>query len=86
MSDANSKRAVAYLRVSSISQVDGHSLNAQERLFNQLCESRGWAVVRVYREEGQSAHSESVKKRPICPPTDGGRQEGSIRYRRSPYP
>ncbi len=40
MSDANSKRAVAYLRVSSISQVDGHSLNAQERLFNQLCESR----------------------------------------------
>ena len=41
MSDANSKRAVAYLRVSSISQVDGHSLNAQERLFNQLCESRG---------------------------------------------
>jgi site-specific DNA recombinase len=65
MSDANSKRAVAYLRVSSISQVDGHSLNAQERLFNQLCESRGWAAVRVYREEGQSAHSESVKKRPI---------------------
>ena len=65
MSDANSKRAVAYLRLSSISQVDGHSLNAQERLFNQLCESRGWAAVRVYREEGQSAHSESVKKRPI---------------------
>ena len=65
MSDANSKRAVAYLRVSSISQVDGHSLNAQERLFNQLCESRGWAAVGVYREEGQSAHSESVKKRPI---------------------
>ena len=65
MSDANSQRAVAYLRVSSISQVDGHSLNAQERLFNQLCESRGWAAVRVYREEGQSAHSESVKKRPI---------------------
>ena len=65
MSDANSKRAVAYLRVSSISQVDGHSLNAQERLFNQLCESRGWAAVRVYREEDQSAHSESVKKRPI---------------------
>ncbi len=65
MSDANSKRAVAYLRVSSISQVDGHSLNAQERLFNQLCESRRWAAVRVYREEGQSAHSESVKKRPI---------------------
>ena len=59
------KRAVAYLRVSSISQVDGHSLNAQERLFNQLCESRGWEAVRVYREEGKSAHSESVKKRPI---------------------
>ena len=58
-------RAVAYLRVSSSSQVDGHSLDAQARLFNELCKSRGWRPVGVYREEGRSAHVESVKQRPV---------------------
>ena len=59
------KRAVAYLRVSNLSQVDGHSLDAQARLFNEICANRGWVPVNVYREEGASAHSESIKKRPM---------------------
>ena len=57
-------RAVAYLRVSSASQVEGYSLDAQERLFMDGCRNRGWQPVRVYREEGRSAHSDSVNKRP----------------------
>ena len=65
MNQPEAKRAVAYVRVSSISQVDGHSLNAQERLFYELCKNRGWTPIRVYREEGRSAHSESLKKRPM---------------------
>ena len=65
MSQTDSKRAVAYLRVSNLSQVDGHSLDAQDRLFRQLCVSRDWGALRVYREEGASAHSESIKKRPV---------------------
>ncbi len=56
-------RAVAYIRVSDSSQVEGHSLDAQERLFYQLCQTRGCTPVRVYREEGKSAHSDSIKKR-----------------------
>ena len=58
-------RAVAYLRVSSASQVDGHSLDAQARLFHELCKSRDWEPVGVYREEGRSAHVESINKRPV---------------------
>ena len=58
-------RAVAYLRVSSSSQVDGHSLDAQARLFNELCKSRDWQAVGIYREEGRSAHVESIKQRPV---------------------
>ena len=58
-------RAVAYVRVSSASQVDGHSLDAQERLFKDLCRNRGWESVRVYREEGRSAHVEAISKRPV---------------------
>jgi len=58
-------RAVAYLRVSSISQVDGHSLDAQERLFKELCKNRGWEAVKIYREEGKSAHVESISRRPV---------------------
>ena len=61
MSKSETKRAVAYLRVSNLSQVDGHSLDAQDRLFHQLCDNRDWEAARVYREEGASAHSESIK-------------------------
>jgi len=58
-------RAVAYLRVSSLSQVDGHSLDAQERLFKELCKNRGWEPVKIYREEGRSAHVEAINRRPL---------------------
>jgi site-specific DNA recombinase len=58
-------RAVAYIRVSDVSQVEGHSLDAQERLFGELCKSRGWEPVGVYREEGRSAHNNNVSKRPV---------------------
>ena len=58
-------RAVAYLRVSSVSQVDGHSLDAQERLFYELCKNRGWEAVKIYREEGRSAHVEAIARRPV---------------------
>ena len=65
MSGSDVIRVVAYLRVSDLSQVDGRSLDAQERLIQELCKSRGWTLVRVYREEGKSARSESIKKRPM---------------------
>ncbi|MDD5094384.1 MAG: recombinase family protein [Dehalococcoidia bacterium] len=58
-------RAVAYLRVSSVSQIEGYSLDAQERLFRELCKNRGWELVRVYREEGRSAHVDAIAKRPV---------------------
>ena len=57
-------RAAGYIRVSSGSQVEGHSLSAQERLFRELCRNRGWEPVIIYREEGKSARYDSIKKRP----------------------
>jgi site-specific DNA recombinase len=58
-------RSVAYLRVSDPSQVEGHSLDAQERLFYELCKNRGWEPVKVYREEGRSAFVEAIARRPV---------------------
>ena len=58
-------RAVAYIRVSNLSQVEGHSLDAQERLFKNLCQNRDWKVIGVYREEGRSAHVEAISRRPV---------------------
>ena len=58
-------KAVAYIRVSSQDQVDGHSLDAQDRLFRELCKNRDWEPVSVYREEGKSAHVNSINKRPV---------------------
>ncbi len=57
-------RAVAYIRVSDASQVEGHSLEAQERAFREHCRLKGWEPVRVYREEGKSAHVDAIRKRP----------------------
>ena len=68
MSKSETKRVVAYLRVSNLSQVDGHSLDAQDRLFHQLCDNRDWEAARVYREEG--AEEAGV------PTAHGGREEG----------
>ena len=58
-------RAVSYVRVSDISQVDGHSLDAQERLFRELCKNRSWEAVRIYREEGKTAHVDAISRRPM---------------------
>ena len=58
-------RAVAYIRVSDMSQIEGHSLDAQERLFIELCKNRGWEPVRIYREEGKSAHVDAIVRRPV---------------------
>ena len=33
-------KAVAYIRVSSESQLEGHSLDAQERLFYECCRNK----------------------------------------------
>ena len=58
-------RAAGYIRVSDPSQVEGHSLDAQERAFNDHCKGLGWTPVHLYREEGKSAHVDSIEARPV---------------------
>jgi len=57
-------KAVGYLRVSSESQVDSWSMPAQKQAFEEYCHQRGWEAVGIYSEEGVSAHSDSIEKRP----------------------
>src|SRR5215208_1526026 len=57
-------RAAAYIRVSSEEQLDGHSLDAQRRAIEAACAERGWQVVAWYADEGVSAHTDDVAKRP----------------------
>ena len=57
-------QVAAYIRVSDLSQVDGYSLDAQERFNREFCELRGWALKVIFREEGVSARSDAVSKRP----------------------
>ena len=58
-------RAVLYARVSSEEQVEGYSIDAQRRAFAVLCESRQWTSHREYIEEGKSARTEDINKRPV---------------------
>lgn len=48
-------KAVLYLRVSTLDQVENFSLATQERVCRAFCEREGFEVDRVFREEGESA-------------------------------
>ena len=56
-------KAFGYTRVSDASQVEGHSLEAQERAIREHCEGR-FELVRIFKDAGISAHSDKIAKRP----------------------
>jgi site-specific DNA recombinase len=58
-------RAALYARVSKEEQVQGYSLDAQRRAFGALVQGRGWTSYREYIEEGRSAHTDDINKRPV---------------------
>ena len=58
-------RAALYARVSTEEQVEGYSLDAQRRAFREFCHSEGWIIAEEYVEEGRSAHTEDLNKRPV---------------------
>ena len=49
------RKAVLYLRVSDQRQVENYSLETQEKACREHCKRKGWQVVAVFREEGESA-------------------------------
>ena len=56
MSESGKKEhAVIYIRVSTDRQVEGASLQTQERDCILMCAHNGWDIVQVFREEGESA-------------------------------
>lgn len=57
-------RAVGYIRVSSEGQIDNWSLDAQRRAIEDFCAGRGWTLTEVYSEEGRSARSDAISRRP----------------------
>ena len=57
-------RAALYARVSTEEQLEGYSIDAQRRNYHALVQGRGWQSVAEYIEEGRSARSENLSKRP----------------------
>ena len=57
-------RAAIYARVSSEDQVEGYSLDAQLRACRGFARAHDWTVVREYVEEGRSARTDDITKRP----------------------
>lgn len=58
-------RAALYARVSNEEQVEGYSIDAQRRAFKALIEAKGWTPYKEYIEEGKSAHTDAMHKRPV---------------------
>ena len=61
----SSIRAGLYARVSTEEQLEGYSIDAQVRAFRLLCESKQWTIHGEYVEEGKSARTENISKRPV---------------------
>jgi site-specific DNA recombinase len=57
-------RAALYARVSSEEQVEGYSIDAQKRSFQSLARDKGWETYREYVDEGKSARTDNINKRP----------------------
>ena len=57
-------RAAIYARVSSEEQVQGYSLDAQLRACRQFASAHDWEVAHEFVEEGRSARTDDVNKRP----------------------
>ncbi len=55
MNEADAKTCVIYCRVSSKEQVEGTSLETQERLCREYAERQGWQVSQLFIEMGESA-------------------------------
>ena len=53
--DQKNIRAVIYTRVSKEEQVEGHSLDAQRNVCDEIAGKRGWKLVEVYEDPGFSA-------------------------------
>jgi site-specific DNA recombinase len=52
------KKAIGYYRVSTSDQVEfGNSLQSQERVCGEYAKRAGYEIVRIFREEGESAKS-----------------------------
>ena len=73
-----SRRAGIYVRVSSEEQIDGYSLDAQIRVARQYCVSQGWDVSHIYRDEGKSARTDDLRKRPQFAAMIDDAEAGSI--------
>ena len=57
-------RAVGYVRVSTDDQVENRSLDAQRLEILRHCERQGYEFVHFYADEGVSAHTDEIGKRP----------------------
>ena len=57
-------KAALYARVSSEEQVEGYSIDAQRRAFQTFAENKQWDTYREYIDEGKSARTDNINKRP----------------------
>ena len=58
------KRALGYFCVSSEEQVEGYSISAQERVYRQFVEAQGYTSAGEYKDEGKSARTDTITRRP----------------------
>ena len=64
MTPGGTRTAVGYVRVSKEEETQGYSFDTQRAEIERYCESEGHELVRIYADEGLSARSDRISKRP----------------------
>src|SRR3990172_11749317 len=71
-------RAGIYCRVRSEEKLEGYSIDAQLRACRAFAQAREWVVTREYVEEGRSARTDNLDKRPKFKEAMEDSEAGSI--------
>ena len=64
MTPGDTRTAVGYVRVSTEEETQGYSFDTQRAEIERYCEREGYELIRIYADEGVSARSGRISKRP----------------------
>ena len=56
------KKLLGYIRVSTIKQISGHSLEFQKEAIEKYCQIYNYDLVHIYKDEGVSSYKERPKR------------------------
>ncbi len=78
VSDTRTPRAVGYIRVSDESQIENTSLSTQEKFITAYAKNKGYNLIKIYADEGESARTTKNRDAFQAMKADAGRHRFDV--------